>query len=134
MSKNDEVVLQLQNKIAGKKAAMKASAKFTPVTNCSLELGGVRWNINVEDEKGLIFLASYLSALRMGAKEQGLELVIAGYPVDSWLADIRAKIAVKSRADEERKLSEMEKQLVQLLSEDKRTELELDRISRELLK
>ena len=47
MPTNDELILQLKKQIEDKKKALRATEKFTPITNCSIELDGVRQNIQV---------------------------------------------------------------------------------------
>ena len=47
MSKNDERVLQLKQVIDKKKMELKGVKKFTPLTNCILDLEGQKYNLNV---------------------------------------------------------------------------------------
>lgn len=54
---------------------------------------------------------------------------ISGYKVDKWMNDVRAKINMKTLKNEEAELKRLEEKLDKLLSEDKKTELELDSIA-----
>ena len=68
----------------------------------------------------------------MSAKDLGYditELEISGYSLDKWLDDIRSFLEVKAYREEKRKLDKLEQQLTALLSDDKKTELEIDSIA-----
>lgn len=70
--------------------------------------------------------------MAMSAKDLGLDIskvIIAGYSLADWLDDIKNHLKVQSYKDEKRKLNQLEKQLDALLSDDKRTELEIDSIA-----
>jgi transcriptional regulator of NAD metabolism len=127
---NDQRILTLKKQIEEKKEKLGKSTKFVPVTNCSIELDGVRYNIQVLTKEQLIMLMVKLNSYLMSAKV--LEVLddfnISGYHVSDWISDIQAKIDVLSRKDEERKLKAMEDKLLKLLSDGKKVELEIDEI------
>ena len=131
MSKtNDERILELKKQIEIKKDKLSKAARFTPVTNCSIELDGVRSNIQVLPKDQLVLLMVKLNSYLMSAK--GLEIAegfeISGYHVSNWISDIQSKIDILSRKDEERNLKAMEDKLLKLLSDGKKVELEIDEI------
>ena len=66
----------------------------------------------------------------MSAKDLGLEeeYLFNGYKIEEWVADIKAKMENLNRAEEESKLRIMESKLDQLLSNEKKIELELGEI------
>lgn len=131
MSKNDDTILALKEKIEKQKKEL--GAKFVPITNCSLELNGVRYNIHTlnSNEKNtimelLIKLNSQLhSAIHLGFDK---EYKISGFTIYEWIVDLTAKMKVVSVKDKERELKTMEAKLDTLLSTDKKTELELQAI------
>jgi hypothetical protein len=131
MSKNDDTILALKEKIEKQKKEL--GAKFVPITNCSLELNGVRYNIHTlnSNEKNtimelLIKLNSQLdSAIQLGFDK---EYKISGFTIYEWIVDLTAKMKVVSVKDKERELKTMEAKLDTLLSTDKKTELELQAI------
>ncbi|ATF13519.1 hypothetical protein A616_16505 [Brevibacillus brevis X23] len=127
---NDHKILELKKQIEDKKKKLTKSQKFTPVTNCSIELDGVRFNINVLQKEQLINLLVKLKANAIAAEE--LELLndykISGYGVADWIDDLKAKLDNLSRKEEEQKLKAMEAKLDQLLSNEKKVELELGEI------
>jgi len=127
---NDMRILQLKKQIAEKKDNLGKSSRFSPLTNCSIELDGVRYNINVLDKEKLIALAVKLNAYLMSAESLGVtsQYEISGYTPSEWIKDIQSKLAIMSRKDEERALKAMEEKLTLLLSERKKVELEIDEI------
>jgi hypothetical protein len=127
---NDQRILTLKNQIELKKDKLGKSTRFAPVTNCSIEIDGVRYNIQVLTKEQLVMLMVKLNSLLMSAKvlEVLEDFNISGYHVADWISDIQAKIDVLSRKDEERKLKAMEDKLLKLLSDGKKVELEIDNI------
>lgn len=132
---NDKKILELKKQISDKKRSLSTEARFIPITNCSIELRGDRCNINVLTKEQLVLLMIELNLYTMSAKDLGLvkPVDISGYVIDDWIADIRAKLYVIAYKDEENKLKIMESKLDKLLSNEKKTELEIDEIA-ELLK
>lgn len=133
MSKNDERILALKEKIAQKKEQISQnSVRFNPITNCSIEFRGQRYNINTLNEEQCVLMLVELKALSNAARELKVELNFSGYSVDDWMEDLESKIYVLKEKSEERQLKAMESQLEKLLSEDKKTELEIDKIAQSL--
>jgi hypothetical protein len=127
--KNDQRILQLKEQIEKKKEQLGKSLRFSPLTNCSLELEGERYNINVLQKEQLTILLLRLNMYRISAIDLGVNSVkISGYLLSEWISDIKAKIEILSRKDEERNLKAMEDKLVKLLSDGKKVELELNEI------
>lgn len=127
---NDERILELKKQIEIKKEKLGKSTRFNPVTNCSIEIDGVRYSVQVLTKEQLIMLMVKLNSYLMSAKvlEVAEEFIISGYHVSDWISDIQSKIDILSRKDEERKLKAMEDKLLKLLSEGKKVELEIDEI------
>jgi hypothetical protein len=126
---NDQRILQLKKQIEEKKEQLGKTTKFTPLTNCSLELEGERYNINVLQKEQLTILLLRLNMYRISAIDLSVNSVeISGYLLSEWISDIKAKIEILSRKDEERNLKAMEDKLVKLLSDGKKVELELNEI------
>lgn len=130
MSNNDQRILELKKQIETKKEKLGKSLRFSPVTNCSIELDGVRHNIQVLTKEQLIMLMVKLNSYLMSAKvlEVAEDFNISGYHISEWIEDIESKIAVLARKDEEKLLKTMEDKLTKLLSERKKVELEIDEI------
>lgn len=128
--KNDERIMQLKQQIETKRKELaNRSDRFTPVTNCLLVIDKVTYNLHVESSELLLIKVNMMA---MSAKDLGLDIskvIISGYSLADWLDDIKNYMKVQSYKDEKRKLNQLERQLDALLSDDKRTELEIDSIA-----
>ena len=128
--KNDERIMQLKQQIEEKRKELaNQTGRFTPVTNCLLVIDKVTYNLHVESSELLLIKVNMMA---MSAKNLGLDIskvIISGYSIADWLDDIQNYMKVQSYKDEKKKLERLEKQLDALLSDDKRTELEIDSIA-----
>ena len=131
MSKNDERILELKKQIDVKKKELsKKKVRFSPETNCMLDLDGLKYNLNVLQDDALALLLIKLNTYVMSAKDLDIDIPkISGYSVELWISDIRSKLESVKIKEEEKNLKSNEKLLEQLLSEDKKTELMLDEIA-----
>lgn len=131
MSKNDDRILELKKQVENKKKEIaKKNVKFVPETNLVIEINGIKTNINVLNKKDLESLLVILNMYRMSAVNLEMkDFEISGYKVDQWMNDVKAKINMKTLKNEEAELKRLEEKLDKLLSEDKKTELELDSIA-----
>lgn len=127
---NDQKIMELKKQIEEKKSKISKAQKFMPVTNCSIEIDGTRYNLQVLNKEQIISLLVKLNAYAMSAEL--LEILedynISGYNVMDWIKDLKSKLDNVNRKDEEQKLKVMETKLDQLLSNDKKVELELSEI------
>lgn len=128
MSKNDERVLQLKKLIETKKSEL-STQRFVPMTNCVLDMEDKKYNLNVLQEKELEFLMVKLNSYAMSADNLKIDLVISGYGVNEWLADISGKLAIITDKKKRDELKALEAKLDKMLSDEKKTELELDEIA-----
>lgn len=128
-AKNDEKILGLKAQIAAKKAQIGKAKRFSPITNCSLELDGVRYNIQVLTKDQLTFTLVRLNSYRLSAKDLAIDdFSLSGYLVTEWISDIKQRIDALNIRENEAALREMEAKLDRLLSDEKKTELEIDEI------
>lgn len=127
---NDTRILDMKKQIKDKKDKLGKATRFIPITNCSIELDKVRYNLNVLSKEDLIHLAVKLQSYLISAKTLDLveQYVISGYSPSDWITDIMSKIDILSKKDEEKSLKLMEEKLSKLLSEGKQVELEIDAI------
>lgn len=125
--KNDNAILALKQKIEVKKAGLKASERFSPITNASLLIEGTRYNLNVIGKEQTIELLVKVNAMLMSAKELGVEesYQLGGFLLEDWVTDLKSRWAIVDRKAEEERLKKLEATLHQLLSVDKKVELEL---------
>lgn len=131
MSKNDDKILELKKQIEAKKASLGPIKRFAPLTSCSLELNGTRYNLHATDRPTLILLFCQLHSICLAASDLGYEdeCIISGFPIKEWGADIQAKLEIMDQKQDLEKLKSMEAQLNKLLSDDKKTEMEIDAIA-----
>lgn len=128
-TKNDERVLQLKKIIDEKRTELKTVKRFTPLTNCVLSLDNQNYNINVLQLDDLKLLIVKLNMYLMSANDLDIKLVISGYNVTEWMSDIESKIEIFEYKKKESELKTLEAKLDKMLSDEKKTELELDEIA-----
>jgi len=133
-STNDKTILSLKKQIEEKKKALKTSEKFIPVTNCSVEIGDTRYNIHTLQITEVINLLVLLNTYKLSAEDLGMleEFKISGYTVTEWITDLQTKRMILTRKAEENKLRAMEEKLHNLLSNEKKIELEIEEIASSL--
>jgi len=129
--KNDLKILELKKQIEAKKVDLESrKVRFTPKTNCVLDFDGNKFNLNVLDSNTLTFLALKLNLYTMSANVLKMQLpTFSGYSIDLWIGDIKSKLEAIKTKQEDSELKIMESKLDKLLSEDKKTELEIDEIA-----
>jgi len=129
MEANDSKILELKKQIEEKKKKIKKSKKFTPNTNCVLTFQGITNNINVLNEEQLINLHINLVMFYNTAIDLDYnDVKLSGYSLPNWIEDVQSKIENLSIKKEVSKLNQMEEKLHQLLSNDKKVELEISAI------
>ncbi len=130
MSKNDDRVLQLKKIIDEKKENLKSCKKtFLPITNCILDLDGQKYNLNVLQFDELQLLLVKLNIYLTSAVSLNISLMISGYSINDWIEDINNKLDVLEFRRKENELKVLENKLNKMLSDEKKTELELDEIA-----
>lgn len=131
MSKNDDRILELKKQIEDKrKTISEKKIRFVPETNCILNMDGMTINLNLCSDDALVLLLIRLNSYLMSAVDLGMsDFEISGYSVTAWIKDIKRKLEVSCLKKEEADLKKMEGKLDKLLSDDKKTELEIDEIA-----
>lgn len=125
---NDDKIMQLREIIVKKKEELKKYDKFCPITNCVLDLDGKKYNLNVLQENDLVLLWVKLDSYLVSAERLHVNLILSGYDVLDWIEDIRDKLRDVEKRKKESELKKMESKLTALLSDNKKTELELSDI------
>lgn len=128
--KNDDNIMKLKEQIQKKKEELSSlSNRVYPKTNCMLVLDRTTFNLHVDSSEWLLVR---LNAYAMSAKDLGLDLdsvQISGFTLNQWIQDVRSFLQVQKYKEEKKKLGDLEKKLDALLSDDKRTELEINKIA-----
>lgn len=127
---NDQRILKLKEQILAKKEKIGKIGRFNAITTCLIHFEGTQLNLNVLTKEQLIVLLVKLNSYLNSAKELGFvnQFTISGFKLEDWMTDVKSKLDILSKKDEERALKLMEAKLTQLLSEEKQVELELDGI------
>lgn len=127
MTANDEQIMTLKKKIEEKTALIGKSENFSPVTNCSLEIDGNRYNINVLDKNTLMWLIVKLTTYNEIAEKLKFasEMNLSGFKLTEWIKDLTARLAYLNVKLERERLHALESKLHNLLSVDKKIELEI---------
>ena len=133
MSKNDDRILTLKKQIEDKKKELGKQPRFTPATTCMFTYNGNRVNIHtlttVNDINAMLV---YFNIYAMSAENLGIDLEdvrFDGFSVADWMEDLNSKKAVVEYTAKKAQLTALEKKLDKLLSDDKKTELEIDAIA-----
>lgn len=130
MSKNDDRIMELKSKIKEKREELdKHRSRFNPITNCLLVLDDVAYNLNVNSSELLLIKLNMLAMSARDLKIDTSKLVISGYSLDDWIEDVKTNLEVQKHKKEKKSLSKLEKELTALLSDDKQTELEINRLA-----
>lgn len=131
MSKNDDKIMMLKKSIEAKKEEIGQIQRFSPITSCSIELDGTRYNLHSADRSSLILLLCKLHNLDTAAEALGYfnQCMIGGFSTCDWISDIQDRLAIIAQKEKLQQLKAMEAQLDKLLSDDKKTELEIESIA-----
>lgn len=135
-TKNDEMILQLKKKVEEQKAELaKLPRTLQSETSTVFRTDAENLNLRVMSIEQLKLLKVKLHAYVMSAidLEIGIdEVIVSGFSIDKWMHDIDMQISVLTRVEKEKKLKETEATLNRMLSDDKRTELELQELAKML--
>jgi hypothetical protein len=139
MAKNDDLIKQLMAKVAEQKAALGAKPKVSWKTNGVFKFDDNKYlNINIVDAQSLIEAMAYIIRVDGAFKEAAERLGFSsyggadfnGYTSDEWESDFKLRISILKWEEKKKKLEETERKLAALVSEEARTEMELEKISK----
>lgn len=136
--KNDALVGQLLKKVEEKKTQIKKIKNPDFTTNLSFPTGVLgtnsRVNLNVAAEEDLVSILVFLDSMM----EKGKHLAEVhevdynnhwhGFKLGDWYRDVVLKIKQKQSQKQVQELRTIEKKLEGLMSEDKRTNIELEKL------
>ena len=133
-TKNDEMILQLKKKVEEQKAELaKLPRTLQSETSTVFRQDAENLNLRVMSIEQLKLLKVKLHTYIMSAADLEIgidEVVVSGFSIDKWMHDIDMQISVLTRTEKEKKLKETEATLNRMLSDDKRTELELQELAK----
>lgn len=132
-AKNDERILMLKKQIEEKKNELGKQPRFSPITTCLFNYNGNKVNIHaLTSVKEINALLVHFHVYEMAASDLGIsceDVLFDGFSVTDWMEDLICKKAVIEYAEKKTQLVTLEKKLDKLLSDDKKTELEIDAIA-----
>ena len=131
---NDATILELKKQIEVKKRALKSKERFQPKTSCILTLFGETFNIHTLSKQQMLLLFGQLKSIQTGISSLGETetVLINGYPLSEWIDDLQSRFFILNRKEEETKLKTLEDKLHNLLSLDKKVELEIESIKTQI--
>ena len=134
MNTNDSRILDLKQSIEKKRAAIQNQPQtYKPETTCILHLkniGGQSVNLHTLNANELSVMLIAMQMMFNNAYALNMtDVKISGFYFDDWIKDIKGLLQIKKIKQEKEKLDMLEKQLNALLSEDKRTAMEIDNIA-----
>ena len=135
--KNDVLVSQLLKKVEEKKAQIQRIKNPSFKTNLSLPVDGTTTRINLNVASPELLFRILVDLETRIEKSQGVaekyDLVFDnswhGFTLEDWSDDVILKIRQNQSQRQVNELREVEKKLNSLMSEDKRTNIELEKLS-----
>lgn len=140
-SKNDLKIKELTARVEEQQAKLGKKPKAVFITNAVFTEGaelGNPLNLNVLKKEQLIKLITKLFSLKIAHEEAvkflGVEipLLVSNYSISDWLEDIKTRLKILDFEENQKKLDLTKENLQKLLSEDARTELELENIEKSI--
>lgn len=132
-AKNDERIIMLKKQIEEQRKELGKQPRFSPITTCLFDYNGSRINIHtLTSTKDINTMLVYFNIYVMSASDLGIdcaEVCLNGFAVNDWIEDLKSKKAVVEYSAKKDQLASLEKKLDKLLSDDKKTELEIDSIA-----
>lgn len=133
MSKNDERILELKKQIEEKKKELGKQPRFSPTTTCLFTYNGNKVNMHtLTSVKEINAMLVHFNTYVMSANDLGIDcndILFDGFSVVDWMEDLKMKKEVVEYTAKKSQLTSLEKKLDKLLSDDKKTELEIDAIA-----
>ena len=135
VNKNDNRILELKKKIEHDRATLKeTNSRFQPITSCTPDFAGQKYNLNAMSANDLLLLLGTLSVMEQVTTKVAEEMqfikpaTVNGYLLAEWTIDIRKKLDQVLYREKKAKLDKLEKQLTDLLTGETQTKLKVDNL------
>lgn len=130
---NDKKILDFKKDIEEKELKLNTFKKADLFTNCNFIFEGERYNLQTMQREPLISIMIKLNIYLLSAKDLGIkDYKISGFKIEEWIADMKSLLENIDIRDEKLKLKKLKDKLNNLLSDDKKVELELEDIESQL--
>lgn len=134
----DDIVLKLKELVEFKEKELSVLKRPSFKTNNNLELYGTRYNLNVQTIDSLLYLTSNVinifDNLNKAKELFGItaESTYGGFTYEEWIEDFKLHILIKDRRNKEESLNKLKARLEGLVSEELKTKIALEEISKDL--
>lgn len=139
--KNDAKIKDLLTKVENQREALGEKPRVAWRTNCLFELGGKKHNLNAINNftilvEALAQMKNYFQSMQDAALSINLSLKeippieFAGYPIEDWEEDFKMRVKLIKWQEKKKQLEATEKKLRELVSEEAKTEMELQDIEK----
>lgn len=141
MAKNDDIIKQLMTKVATQKEALGTKPKVSWKTNGVFQFDKTNHlNMNTVNDSGKLVLAlAHLLVQNTSTLEAAKMLNVnppkfdwSGYSIEDWIEDFKMRLSIISWEAKKAQLDATQAKLSQLVSEEARTEMELENIAKSL--
>ena len=135
MNNNDDKILELKRKIELEKAKLKEVSNYTPKTTCVYRINDdVKFNIRTMSVNELNQMLIVVQTLICTAVPMNLmDTEFSGFTLAEWKADIIGLRDQKKIMERKAAIAQYESKLQSMLSDDKKTELEIAAIENALV-
>ncbi len=129
MRENDEKILSLKSAIEEKRKNLGKETRFVPLTKCVFILDGKTYNIHTLGLNDLDYLTVYMTMWKQAGDVCKLKPLIQGYSASDWQQDLINRKSVIQHNEKVKELNILQAKLDTLLSNECRTQLEIDSIA-----
>jgi len=140
LKSNDDKIKDLIKVVAEKRKSMGARPRISLKTNGVLRIGDSHSNLNIiNDIPVLLDICSSLvrqkESFETAAQllDVGNQFSCNGYSFSDWLDDFKARVTLIKWEEKKKELVKLENQLSNLVSEEAKTEMELEEIAEALI-
>ena len=128
---NDQKILELRKKIAEERKALSAVSKFQPLTTCIIEQFGIKINLRTLTNAQLRLLFVAVNALiKSAAKVEMTNVKLSEFTLENWLSDVKGMLEQREMVERKIMINKLEDKLQSMLSDEKKTELEIESIEK----
>ena len=129
MKENDGKILSLKTAIEGKRINLGKEPRFIPLTKCIFILEGKTYNIHTLGLNDIDYLIIYMAIWKQAGDVCKLTPLIQGYSANDWQQDLINRKSVIEYNEKVKELNTLQTKLDTLLSNECRTQLEIDSIA-----
>lgn len=128
---NDQKILELKKKIEEERKLLSGTEKFQPLTTCIIEQFGIKVNLRTLTDAELRLILVTINALLKSSVEMGMQNVsISGFALEDWQNDVINMLKQREKVERKSIINRLEAKLQNMLSDEKKTELEIENIEK----